>query len=81
MDFRYDETDNTTKIQVYNDDICSECFPDLRNVCPLLICISGNFVYPCAESMQMGDCLLLKHILEKKKAKTRKRKTKKDEPS
>ena len=59
MDFEYNEKIDKVCIRAYKDtDICAECMPFIRKVCPLLTCISANYVYPAAQSLEMSDCLL-----------------------
>lgn len=67
MDFEYDEKKGVVHIIAYKDsDICAKCPKCIRKVCPLLVCISQNFVYPCAESLEMKECLLYSTIQDVK---------------
>lgn len=59
MDFNYDEKTDRVNIIAYKEsDICTQCDKSIRKVCPLLVCISQNFVYPAAQSLEMKECLL-----------------------
>lgn len=59
MDFSYDEKKNRVNITAYKEaDVCCNCAKVIRNHCPLLSCISNNYVYPAAENLIMSSCSL-----------------------
>lgn len=73
MDFKYDEEADKVHITAYREfDICAKCFPQIRKRCPLLNCISCNYVYPCAESLEMTSCNLYDFLQKVKSLKDKK---------
>lgn len=63
MDFSYDEKKKRVNITAYKEiDICCKCAKVIRNHCPLLSCITNNYVYPAAENMVMKSCSLYDYL-------------------
>jgi len=75
MDFKYNEEMGLTQIVVHKgEDICVKCSPEIREICPLLMSIIQNFVYPCANHISMNKCCMYDAIHSKKKKKSTRRK-------
>lgn len=65
MDFAYDEVQKRVNITAYKEtDICCKCAKVIRNHCPLLNCITNNYVYPAAEKLVMKSCSLYEYLHE-----------------
>lgn len=69
MIFDFDETTQLTIINLDKDDICSQCYEDIREVCPLLSCFLTNNAYPCAGSLQLIACCMYEYIKEQRENK------------
>ena len=70
MDFIFNEQSQLTQINISKEDICAQCFPEIREVCPLLMCIVTNNVYPSAGNLQFNSCCMYEYIKERKGNKT-----------
>ena len=66
MNFNFDEKSQLTNLDIDSSDVCAQCFPEIRNVCPLLACFITNNIYPCAETLQLTACCLYEYVKEQR---------------
>lgn len=79
MEFNYDEAVGLTEVIISKEkDVCAKCPPKIRGICPLLMGIIQNFVYPCANSIEMSSCCMFDELDRIDKARRRRIKKKKD---
>lgn len=65
MEFNYDEKAKATKLTIYKEqDVCAKCPTEIREVCPLLMALIDNIVYPSCNSIEIVSCPLYDTIPE-----------------
>lgn len=66
MEFKFNDELGVTDVYIKDDDVCKTC-PIVYD-CPLIACISLNFVYPSAEVLNFADCSYKEKLTKEKES-------------